>query len=100
MRKAGVFAIVGAAYTLLLGILLVLVLAVTTAVADGWKLRERSGSTVDRAPQFSRGGARVFRVGADGGAARPADGALGPVRRTSRGRTVLVRKNHLYLRYE
>jgi dipeptidyl aminopeptidase/acylaminoacyl peptidase len=59
MRKAAVYAVVGASYTLLVGILLVIVLALTTAVADGWRLRAAAAAVVERSPSFSPDGTQI-----------------------------------------
>jgi hypothetical protein len=139
------YVLVAASYTLLIGILVLIVVALTTAVADGWRQRAQAAAVVDRAPQFSRDGSYVaflrsgdgpsrlwvmsddgtdarpvaratrfawgaghtlvfarggrrFRIGADGGNARPATEAFGPRRTTSRGRSLFVRAHHVYVR--
>jgi Tol biopolymer transport system component len=57
--RTATYALVAASYTLLVGILVLIVVALTTAVADGWKQRAQAAATVDRAPQFSRDGSYV-----------------------------------------
>ena len=77
------YVVVAAAYTLLIGILVLIVVALTTAVADGWRQRAQAAAVVDRAPQFSRDGSyvaflrsgdgpsRLWVIGDDGTDARP-----------------------------
>ncbi len=147
MRRAAVVVLVAGSYTMMIGILLLLVIALTTAFADGWSLRAASKRVVDRAPQFSpdgsqiafirsedgirrlwvmtadgsdrqplaratrfswagkghallftRGGGRVFRIDADGGAAAPVRARLRPPATSARRLRVVVRGNRLYLR--
>ena len=147
MRKAAVVVLVAGSYTMMIGILLLLVIALTTAFADGWNLRAASKRVVDRAPQFSpdgsqiafirsedgirrlwvmtadgsdqqplaraarfswagkghallftRNGARVFRIDAEGGPAAPVRERLRPPATSSGRERVVVRGNHLYLR--
>jgi WD40-like Beta Propeller Repeat len=83
MRKAAVYALVGTSYTLLVGILLLIVLALTTAVADGWRLRAAAATVVERSPSFSPDGTQIafirdgagapqlWVMGADGTDQRP-----------------------------
>jgi dipeptidyl aminopeptidase/acylaminoacyl peptidase len=147
-RKVLVYGAVAGSYLLLVSILVLMVVALTAAITDGWKLRQAADARTDSSPRFSpdgtliafirvaegpselwvmaddgtdarplaradrfawtkRGdlllsrGARVFRVGPDGGfpaaagsAALP-DGAGGA---RSRRREVYTRDSHIWVR--
>jgi hypothetical protein len=58
MRKAAVMVTTGAAVMLLVGILALLVLSLTAAVADGWRLRSDAART-ERDPSFSPDGGQI-----------------------------------------
>jgi dipeptidyl aminopeptidase/acylaminoacyl peptidase len=70
MRKAAVVTVLVGAYTLMFGILLLIVLGLTTAFADGWSLRAATKQVVDRAPQFSPDGSQIAFVRRRGGGER------------------------------
>jgi hypothetical protein len=57
-RSAAVVLVAGA-YAMLVGFLVLIVVALTTAVADGWKQRAQAAAVTDRAPQFSADGALI-----------------------------------------
>jgi Tol biopolymer transport system component len=83
MRRALVGLTVAVSYTLLVGVLLLLVLALTTAIADGWKVRAAGAAVTERSPAFSPDGrhiaflrtqgttARLWVMGADGSDQQP-----------------------------
>jgi hypothetical protein len=68
MRKAAVFVSVGASYLLLFGVLVLLVLSLTSALADGWKLRASAAATAERSPSFSPDGTRIGFIRKSGSA--------------------------------
>jgi hypothetical protein len=70
MRRAAVIASVALSYTMVVGLLLLIVLALTTAVADGWRQRATAALVVDRAPQLSPDGSQIAFIRAGEGAAR------------------------------
>jgi dipeptidyl aminopeptidase/acylaminoacyl peptidase len=70
MRRTAVIASVVVSYTLMIGILVLIVLALTTAVADGWRLRATAALVVDSRPQFSPDGSQIAFIRAGEGAAR------------------------------
>lgn len=70
MRRAAVVASVAVSYTMMIGLLLLIVIALTTAVADGWRLRATAAMVVDRSPQFSPDGSEIAFIRAGEGAAR------------------------------
>jgi Tol biopolymer transport system component len=53
------YALVAGAYAMLVGFLVLIVVALTTAVADGWKQRAQAAAVADRAPQFSADGSLI-----------------------------------------
>ncbi len=61
---------VALSYTMLVGLLVLIVLALTTAVADGWRLRASAAMQVDSRPQLSPDGTQVAFIRAGEGAAR------------------------------
>jgi dipeptidyl aminopeptidase/acylaminoacyl peptidase len=65
MRRLVALSAVGAAYTLLLGFVAVLVLSVTAAVADGWALRQAAQRYADSSPRFSPDGSRIAWIRRD-----------------------------------
>lgn len=69
MRRLVALSAVGAAYTLLLGFFLALVIAVTAAVSDGWALRQAAQRHDDSMPRFSPDGSRIAWIRRDGGGA-------------------------------
>jgi dipeptidyl aminopeptidase/acylaminoacyl peptidase len=68
MRKAAVVTLVAGAYAMMIGILLLIVLALTTAFADGWAQRAEAKVVADRAPQFSPDGSQIAFIRTDGDA--------------------------------
>ena len=59
MRRAMAWSAVGAAYTLLIGFMVVLVVALTAAIADGWALRQAAERHEDGSPRFSPDGSQI-----------------------------------------
>jgi hypothetical protein len=57
--RSAAFALVAGAYAMLVGFLVLIVVALTTAVADGWKQRAQAAAVSDRAPQFSADGSLI-----------------------------------------
>src|SRR3954471_12142516 len=57
--RSATYVLVAAAYTMLAGFLVLIVVALTSALADGWRQRAQAAATVDRAPQFSLDGTRI-----------------------------------------
>jgi dipeptidyl aminopeptidase/acylaminoacyl peptidase len=70
MRRAAVVTLVAGAYAMMIGILLLIVVALTTAFADGWTRRAEAKLVADRAPQFSPDGSQIAFIRTDGGAPR------------------------------
>jgi hypothetical protein len=70
MRKAAVGALVVCSYAMMIGLLLAIVLALTTAFADGFKVRAAAKLVVDRAPQLSPDGRQVAFIRTDAGGRR------------------------------
>lgn len=67
MRKAAVIASVAVSYSMVVGLLLLIVLALTSAVADGWRARATAALVVDSGPQLSPDGSQIaFIRGGDG----------------------------------
>ena len=58
-RKALVYAAVAGSYLLLVSFLVVMVVALTAAIADGWKLRQASQARTDSSPRFSPDGTLI-----------------------------------------
>src|SRR3954468_22740454 len=56
VRKAAAFTAVAAGYGLMIAILLAIVLSLTTALSDGWALRQSAHRTRDASPRFSPDG--------------------------------------------
>jgi hypothetical protein len=56
VRKAAAFTAVAAGYGLMIAILLAIVLSLTTALSDGWALRQSAHRTRDGSPRFSPDG--------------------------------------------
>lgn len=83
MRRATVIAAVAASYVLLVGFIALFVVALTTALADGWKLRQAAERHVDSSPRFSNDGsliaflrgAELWVMDVDGTDQRPVAGA-------------------------
>ncbi len=70
MRRAAVGTLVVCSYAMMIGLLLVIVLALTTAFADGFKVRAAAKAVVDRAPQFSPDGRQIAFIRTDSGGRR------------------------------
>ena len=70
MRRAAVATLVAGSYTMMIGILLLIVLALTTAFADGWTRRAEAEVVADRAPQFSPDGSQIAFIRTDGSGRR------------------------------
>src|SRR4051812_1513552 len=70
MRRAAVGTLVVCSYAMMIGLLLVIVLALTTAFADGFKVRAAAQAVVDRAPQFSPDGRQIAFIRSDSGGRR------------------------------
>src|SRR3954451_21855547 len=72
MRKAKAFMglSVGVSYTLLVGILLLLEISLTTAIADGWKVHAAEAAVAERSPAFSPDGSHIAFLRTQGGAPR------------------------------
>src|SRR5829696_4798047 len=85
MQKAAAFTAVAAGYGLMIAVLLAIVLSLTTALSDGWALRQGAHRTRDGSPRFSPDGRRRLPRGRDRTAAPD-------------GRVVFVRDHHLFLR--
>ena len=89
MRRAMAWSAVGAAYTLLIGFMVVLVVALTAAIADGWALRQAAERHEDGSPRFSPDGSQIAWIRHDDSGAQlwvmEADGSgqqpLGPASR-------------------
>jgi len=103
LRKGLTFSAIAGSYLLLLSILVLLIVAVTSAVADGWRLRRTAAAERDSHPRFSPDGSliaflragpdepqQVWVMNDDGTDARPLTRA-GAYRWTARG-TVLLRR--------
>ncbi|HSP73143.1 MAG TPA: hypothetical protein VLN26_12285 [Gaiellaceae bacterium] len=83
MRRAVVIAAVAASYVLLVGFMALFVVALTTALADGWKLRQAAERHLDSSPRFSPDGsliaflrgAELWVMAGDGADQRPVAGA-------------------------
>src|SRR4051795_8678185 len=56
VRKAAAFTAVAAGYGLMIAVLLAIVLSLTTALSDGWALRQSAHRTRDGSPRFSPDG--------------------------------------------
>src|SRR5829696_9417007 len=56
MQKAAAFTAVAAGYGLMIAVLLAIVLSLTTALSDGWALRQSAHRTRDESPRFSPDG--------------------------------------------
>lgn len=84
MRRASVVAAVAGSYVLLIGFLVLILVALTTALADGWKLRQAAARQLDSSPRFSPDGALIaflrgpelWVMAADGADQRPVAGAM------------------------
>lgn len=68
MRRAAALSAVGGAYLLLFGFFAVLAISLTTAIADGWAVRQATQRHDDRSPRFSPDGSQIawIRAGALG----------------------------------
>ena len=58
-RKVLVYAAVAGAYLLLTSFLVLMVVALTSAIADGWKLRQAADARTDSSPRFSPDGTLI-----------------------------------------